>query len=65
MDSVEVAARFDEKGKIIPFSFIYNQHTYRVESISHRWKSDDGHHILVMTPGNRADHLLFAQQFPF
>lgn len=60
MDPIEVTARFDPQGKFTPLSFVWNQRTYRVDSIGRRWDGKDGKHILVMTPGNRAHHLLFA-----
>lgn len=60
MEPIEVTARFNEEGKIIPVSFVWNQRTFRVNSIGRQWNGDDGYHVLVMTPGNRAFHLLFA-----
>jgi hypothetical protein len=61
MEPIEVTARFDEEGKIVPMSFVHNRRTYRVDSIGRQWDGNDGHHVLVMTPGNRAHHLLFAR----
>ncbi len=59
MDPIEVTAHFDPKGNILPRSFVWRRRTYRVDSIGRRWNGSDGHHIMVMTPGNRAHHLLF------
>ncbi|MBM3145696.1 MAG: hypothetical protein FJ010_12165 [Chloroflexi bacterium] len=60
MEPVEVTVRFDPQGKMIPLSFVWQRRTYRVESIGRQWEGKDGHHILVMTPENRAHHLLFV-----
>ncbi len=59
MDPIEVTARFEPKGKIVPLSFIWKRRIYRVDSIGRQWDANDGIHILVMTPGNRAHHLLY------
>lgn len=59
MDPIDVTARFEADGKISPLSFVWQRRTYRVDSIGRQWHGDDGLHILVMTPGNRAHHLLF------
>ncbi len=59
MDAIEVTARFDAQGKIVPLSFVWERRTYRVDSVGRRWEGKDGRHILVMTPGNRTHHLLF------
>ncbi len=61
MERIEVTARFDQEGKIIPMSFVWKQRTYRVDSVGRQWEGDDGYHVLVMTPGNRAYHLLFGR----
>jgi hypothetical protein len=62
MDAIEVTVRFDSQGKIIPLSFIWEMQTYRVDSIGRPWSGEDGNHILVLTPGNRAHHLLFMPE---
>jgi len=62
MDPVEVTVRFTRQGKIIPLSFVWQLRTYRVDSVGRQWQGEDGHHILVMTPGNRAHHLLFMTE---
>jgi hypothetical protein len=62
MDLIEVTARFDIQGNIIPERFVWRRRTYRVNSIGRSWESKDGYHILVMTPGNRAHHLLFVPE---
>jgi hypothetical protein len=60
MEKVEVTARFNTQGKVIPISFVWSSRAYRPESIGRSWHADDGFHILVMDHTNRAYHLLFA-----
>ncbi len=62
MDAIEVTVRFDTQGKIFPLNFIWKRRTYRVDAIGRQWEARDGQHILVMTPGNRAHHLLFLAE---
>ncbi|MBT3391848.1 MAG: hypothetical protein HN413_15725 [Chloroflexi bacterium] len=59
MEPIEVIAHFDREGKIVPRSFAWQRRTFRVDSIGRRWNGRDGLHIMVMTPRNRAHHLLF------
>ena len=58
MDPIEVTVRFDPQGNIIPLSFVWQRRTYRIDSIGRQWEAKDGQHILVMTSGTRAHHLL-------
>lgn len=60
MNPIEVTAFFDLNGSPRPISFSWNGRTYRVDSIGRAWRAEDGFHVLVMTPGNRAYHLLLA-----
>lgn len=60
MEAVEVTARFDAKGKVTPINFVWQRRSYRVDSVGRQWDGKDGRHIMVMTPGNRAHHLLFV-----
>ena len=62
MEEIEVTARFDPKGKIIPISFVWGVRAYRIDSIGRSWQAKDGFHILVMTPRNQAYHLLFVSE---
>ncbi len=59
MDPIEVTVRFEAQGKIVPMSFVWRRRTYRVDAVGRQWDGKDGRHILVMTPGNRAHHLLY------
>jgi len=62
MEEIEVTVRFDSQGNIIPLNFVWKGRAYRVDSIGRNWKATDGSHILVMTPGNRAYHLVFKAE---
>lgn len=62
MESIEVTARFDLQGKIVPLSFVLQGRTYPVESTGRRWQDEEGHHILVMVPGDQVFELLYAPQ---
>lgn len=59
MEKIDVTARFSPDGVVSPVNFTWEGRTYRVDSIGRRWKAKDGLHMLVMTPGNRAYHLVF------
>jgi hypothetical protein len=59
MEKIDVTAHFTPDGHVSPVSFTWQGKLYRVDSIGRRWKAKDGLHILVMTPGNRAYHLVF------
>ena len=62
METIEVTARFDPQGHIIPLNFVWQGRSYRVEGTGRRWEAKDGLHMLVMVPGNRAFHLIFNCQ---
>jgi len=59
MESVEVTARFDLQGKIIPVSFTWKERKYSVDSTGRRWDDKNGLHILVMVPIDRVFELVF------
>ena len=59
MDAIEVTARFDPKGNILPLTFVWQKRTYKVLSIGRHWKAEDGYHTLVMDPGFQTYHLIF------
>ena len=65
MEAVEVTARFDEDGKIIPQKFTWRQVKYPVTAVGRYWNDDTGQHILVMTPvpgtpGDRVFELVYT-----
>ena len=60
MQAIEVKARFDDQGRIIPLSFTWQGQAYPVEATGRRWQDEAGQHILVMTPGNKVYELVFS-----
>jgi hypothetical protein len=62
MEKIEVVARFDSQGNVIPQQFTRQGSTYPVESIGRRWVTDTGQHqhILVMIPDGKVFELVFA-----
>lgn len=61
MEPIEVTARFDSQGKIIPVSFVWQETTYPVASTGRRWEDGDSLHILVMAPGDQVYELVFVR----
>ena len=59
VEAVEVVARFDLSGKIIPLSVTWREKNYSIESSGRRWQAEDGQHILVMTHSERMFELVF------
>jgi hypothetical protein len=59
MEGIEVSVRSNAQGNIIPLSFVWKRRVYRIEAIGREWQTAEGDHVLVMTPGNRAFHLLY------
>ncbi len=60
MEPIDVTARFNTDGKIIPISFLWKGSTYPVESTGRSWADEKGQHILVMVPGGHIYELFFA-----
>jgi PncC family amidohydrolase len=60
MQAIEVKARFDNQGKVIPVSFTWQGQVYPVEATGRRWQDEAGQHILVMTPGNKVYELVLS-----
>ncbi len=48
-EAVEVVARFDESGKVIPRSFVWGGLKRSILSLGRQWVQDGGQHFLVMT----------------
>ena len=48
-EAVEVVARFDESGKVIPRSFVWGGLKRPILSLGRQWVQDGGRHFLVMT----------------
>lgn len=59
MEPVEVVARFDAQGQVIPLSFTWQGQTFPVDSIGRGWQDASGEHILAMVPGERVCELIF------
>jgi len=60
LEPVEVMARFDAEGQLLPLSFSWQGQSYAVNSTGRRWQDDAGQHILVMVPGDRVFELAYA-----
>jgi hypothetical protein len=59
MEKIEVTARFGLDGQVYPLRFIWENRTYRIDSIGRQWEADGGVHFLVMTPMNEVYELLY------
>jgi len=62
MERINVTANSTLTGQVNPVSFIWQGRAYSIASIGRRWQAKDGLHMLVMTPENRAFHLVFNDQ---
>lgn len=60
MEAIEVTARFDTSGRVIPLSFTWQGSTYLVDSTGRRWQNQNGQHILVMVPSGRVFELIYV-----
>lgn len=60
MEEIEVMTLFDSQGSVTPLSFVWQGHSYVVDSTGRRWRDEKGQHILVMIPGRRVFELLFV-----
>jgi len=58
MHEIEVIARHNTHGKIIPVSFMWQERTHKIDSIGRSWNANDGLHILVMDQRNQVFHLI-------
>jgi hypothetical protein len=61
MQPIEVTARFDSQGKLIPLQVVQQGQAWRVDAIGRRWQDEVGQHILVMLPGERTVELIYRQ----
>lgn len=60
---IEVTARFDREGVVIPQSYTLDGRQQRVDGVGRRWKAGDGEHILVMIqPGDRVLELVYLAE---
>lgn len=58
-EPIEVTARIDAAGKILPQRLVYRGRAYVVESVGRQRQAEDGLHILVMTGGWRVWELIY------
>ena len=61
MQPIEVTARFDAEGQLIPLQVVQQGRAFRVESVGRRWQDETGRHILVMLPGARTVELIYRE----
>ena len=59
MEPVNVAARFEQDGRIFPLHFTWHGRDYPVITVGRTWQDETGRHILVMTPGDKVVELIF------
>ncbi len=62
MESIEVTARFDENGTIIPLHFTWKDSNFHVESTGRCWLDQAGLHILVMVSNGHIYELTFISE---
>jgi len=60
MEPVEVIARYDQKGFVMPIRFIWHEQEYAVDATGRRWRDEKGLHVLVMATGNDVYELVFT-----
>jgi hypothetical protein len=60
MEPIEVVAKFDPQGNVVPQQFTWQGNSYPVESIGRRWVDGTGQHILVMIPNGKVFELVYA-----
>jgi hypothetical protein len=61
-ETINVTAKFDERGRISPLRFIWREKHFRVDATGRRWADEEGQHILVMDTRRRVFHLLYEPQ---
>jgi nicotinamide-nucleotide amidase len=60
LEPVEVMARFDAEGQLMPVSFSWQGQAHTVSSTGRRWQDDTGQHVLVMGVGDKVFELVYA-----
>lgn len=60
MDLIEVRSRIDRQGEIVPVDCVFRGKKYQVMGIGRRWQAEDGEHLMVMFPRDRAVELLHS-----
>ena len=59
MESVEVTARFEKDGRVVPLCLVWQGHRYTIDNTGRQWQAQDGWHILSMTASGRMFELVF------
>jgi len=59
MESVEVTARFEKDGKVVPLYLVWQGHRYTIDNTGRQWQAADGWHILTMTASGCMFELVF------
>jgi len=59
MESVEVTARFEKDGRVVPLYLVWQGHRYTIDNTGRQWQAQDGWHILSMTASGRMFELVF------
>ncbi len=59
MEAVEVTARFQMDGQIVPTQFVWRGQKYKVNQVGRNWQDPVGQHFLVMIALERVVELLF------
>jgi hypothetical protein len=59
MESVEVTARFEKDGRVVPLYLVWQGHRYTIDNTGRQWQASDGWHILTMTASGRMFELVF------
>lgn len=61
MQSIEVTARFDNRGEPTPLSFIWKGVFYQIDGIGRCWQDDTGMHMLTMISDGRIFELIYVK----
>jgi hypothetical protein len=56
--AIEVRTRLDRQGKLVPVDCIFQGKKYQITGVGRRWQAEDGEHLMVMFPRERAVELL-------
>lgn len=61
MQQIEVVARFNDRGNVIPQHFTWKGRSYAVVSTGRRWDNGDGQHILALTSNGQTFELIYVR----
>jgi hypothetical protein len=60
MVRVEVTARTNSLGNVLPICFTWKDREHQILGIGRRWQDEDGEHFLIMIPGDRVVELIYS-----